>query len=110
MYFAAHDRTIDWKRIEAFSGYGNLLASVVFVGMEEGLPPQKANDHNDALLHILCVAPFSQLMDLSAAHVKIDPDRFNPAKVTCQDAWRPMCDIMLRRSGVRWDKNGRRTE
>lgn len=88
--------SIDWDNIEQFAGYGRAEAPVVFVGMEEGL----ADDDLDS--ELLRRSTFSErVMDIQAAHEGMKgPIRFDPEKAKSQPTWRPMCDFMLRRSGV----------
>ncbi len=86
----------DWDRIERFVGYGRIDAPVIFIGMEEGLSKE------DSLEEDLRVrSRFERVMDLKDAHNGIAGTErlFDPARTKCQRTWRPMCDLMLRRSG-----------
>ena len=86
----------DWDRIERFVGYGNPGAPVVFIGVEEGLSKE------DSLQEDLMIrSRFERVMDLKDAHAGIAGTErlFDPARTKCQRTWRPMCDLMLRRSG-----------
>jgi hypothetical protein len=73
---------IDWDRIERFIGYGFAEAPVVFLGMEEG-------GDNDRLPEDLIGRSLSDQFE-EIGHRK-----------TTQRTWRVMCDLMLRREGVK---------
>jgi hypothetical protein len=73
---------IDWDRIERFIGYGPADAPVIFLGMEEG-------GDNDQLLPDLMGRSHSDQFE-EIGHRK-----------TTQRTWRVMCDLMLRREGVK---------
>lgn len=88
---------IAWDRIEGFIGFGNPNAAVVFLGMEEGL-------RRDADLQqdLESRAKFSAYMDLYEAQLTLGgPRRYFGISPVTQKTWRPMCDLMLRRSGER---------
>lgn len=87
---------IDWDRIERFVGYGRPDAPVVFIGVEEGLSKEDSLQED-----LLIRSRFERVMDLKDAHAGIaNTERlFDPARTKCQRTWRPMCDLMLRRSG-----------
>jgi hypothetical protein len=87
---------IDWQRIETFVGYGNMFAPVVFIGVEEGLSNEGSLQED-----LRIRSGFEPVMDLKDAHAGItDTERlFDPRHTKCQRTWRPMCDLMLRRSG-----------
>jgi hypothetical protein len=89
---------IDWERIESFVGFGRRDAPVVFIGMEEGLTEEESLEND--LVHR---SQFAPVMDLEMASRGIAGTRkwFDLAIVRCQRTWRPMCDLMLRREGVR---------
>lgn len=72
----------DWSRIETFIGYGRADAPVVFIGMEEG---RAADSDLDADLRGRAQ---SQSIASLGRHERT------------QRTWRPMCDLMLRRSGI----------
>lgn len=72
----------DWSRIETFIGYGRADAPVVFIGMEEG---RSADSDLDIDL-------FERAQSQSIASLG--------RHVRTQRTWRPMCDLMLRRSGI----------
>jgi hypothetical protein len=72
----------DWSRIETFIGYGRADAPVVFIGMEEG----RAAGSN--LGEDLLGRAQSQSIASLGRHERT------------QRTWRPMCDLMLRRSGI----------
>jgi hypothetical protein len=87
---------IDWDRIERFVGYGRPDAPVVFIGVEEGLSKEDSLQED-----LLIRSRFERVMDLKEAHAGIAGTErlFDPARTKCQRTWRPMCDLMLRRSG-----------
>lgn len=72
----------DWSRIERFIGYGRADAPVIFIGMEEG---RAADSNLDADLRGRAQ---SQSIASLGRHERT------------QRTWRPMCDLMLRRSGI----------
>lgn len=88
--------SIDWSKIEQFAGYGAIEAPVVFVGMEEGLAD------SDLDFELIRRSRFDkQVMDIQTAHKGMKGAAwFGPQRVKIQWTWRPMCDVMLRRSGI----------
>lgn len=71
-----------WDRIEGFIGYGRADAPVVFIGMEEG---RAADSNLDEDLRGRAQSPTITSL---GCHERT------------QRTWRPMCDLMLRRSGI----------
>jgi hypothetical protein len=57
-------QAVNWKRIEDFIGFGRRDASVVFIGMEEGLKDADALDE-DLMIRSGYATP---VMDLKEAH------------------------------------------
>jgi hypothetical protein len=83
--------TIDWNRIEAFIGYGNIEAPIVFVGVEEGLAKPEALQQD-----LLWRSTFSPVMDVKEAHEGLaDDPRLFAEKARDQKTWRVMTDVML---------------
>lgn len=97
---------IDWDRIEAFVGYGNIEAPLVFVGVEEGLAKPEAL-HEDLLWR----STFKPIMDAKEAHEGIadGPSLFS-VKPRRQATWRVMTDVMLRFNGETFRSKADRRE
>jgi len=88
---------LDWDRIENFIGFGRPDAPVVFLGMEEGLLREA-----DLLTDLQRRSTFEPYMDLSQAQAELGgPGRYFGRAPITQKTWRPICDLMLRRAGVR---------
>jgi uracil-DNA glycosylase len=88
---------LDWNAIENFIGYGNPKASVVFVGLEEGLDSEA---HLDAELRLRSTFPPIVGFDQAFANAPWQQKLIDPTHTVSQRTWRPMCDLMLRRDGV----------
>lgn len=82
---------IKWEAIEAFVGYGNPDAPIVFVGMEEGLADRESL-HQD----LLCRSAFKTIMDLEIGHrcLAKGPNLFTE-RPRAQRTWWVMADVML---------------
>lgn len=65
--------------------------------MEEGL-----SDEGELRADLRARTAFPSVIDLRKAHDGIaDTEKlFDPEKTVCQRTWRPMCDLMLRRSDI----------
>jgi hypothetical protein len=89
---------IDWQRIEEFIGFGRRDASVVFIGMEEGLKEAERLDEDLEVRSRYVTA----VMDLKAAHdVIAGTERyFDPDRAPRQPTWRVMANLMLRREDL----------
>ncbi|MDP9025924.1 MAG: hypothetical protein M3N13_11190, partial [Candidatus Eremiobacteraeota bacterium] len=87
---------INWDRIENFIGFGNPMAPVVFLGMEEGLR-RDSDLHADLEMR----STYDAYMDLAEAQGKLEGagSYFGSTPVT-QNTWRPMCHLMLKREGI----------
>jgi hypothetical protein len=89
-------RMIDWTRIETFIGFGRPEASVYFIGLEEGL--QRSADLTREMEER---SSYEQFMDLAEVQVKLgESSIYFGEDAVSQRTWRPMCDLMLRKSGA----------
>lgn len=85
----------DWETLENFYGYGNIKAPVVFIGIEEhavedSLESELAKRSDFA-------GPIHDLYEMQCA---LGHDmHFRDKRPKCQRTWRPMCHLMIRRSG-----------
>jgi hypothetical protein len=97
---------IDWKRIEAFVGYGNIEAPLVFVGVEEGLAKPEALQQD-----LLWRSTFKPIMDAKEAHEGLaDGPSLFAVKPRRQATWRVMADVMLQFNGETFKSKADRRE
>src|ERR1700722_20191915 len=90
------EMSIDWERFENFVGFGSPSASVVFIGMEEGIQRDA-----DLIADLELRSTYEPYMDLAEAQAALGkPSGFFGADAKTQRTWRPMCHLMLRREGV----------
>jgi hypothetical protein len=88
------DSRIDWNAIAKFVGFGPPSAKVLFLGMEEGM--SSGTDLTEDLVTRSGYEPYEDLLKAQGGM----PSEFFGANPKSQRTWRPMCHVMLRRSGV----------